>query len=236
MTEQTVFSPDQATTTAPEVVTPVTQAPSIPTELVELVGAGKKYSTLDDALKSVPHAQKHISTLEQELADARAELTKRKTAEELLADIQRGISTQGVTTPNVDLTQDVVSGIVKNVINQEKQKEVADLNVKEVINAFQSNFGEKSEEVFIKLASENGLTVAQMNSLAATSPKALLKLAGLTDQRKTPPHMNSSVNTTSLSPQQPKAASAVLPKGATSKDVLSAWEVAKQQVLNDNKG
>ena len=35
----------------------------IPTEAAELVGDGKKYSSVEDALKSVPHAQKHIQTL-----------------------------------------------------------------------------------------------------------------------------------------------------------------------------
>ncbi len=32
----------------------------IPTEAAELVGDGKKYQSVEDALKSVPHAQKHI--------------------------------------------------------------------------------------------------------------------------------------------------------------------------------
>ena len=43
----------------------------IPTEASELVGAGKKYQSVEDALKSVPHAQKHIQTLENELANVK---------------------------------------------------------------------------------------------------------------------------------------------------------------------
>ena len=66
----------------------------IPTEAVELVGEGKKYSSVEDALKSVPHAQKHIQTLESELATLKEELSKRKTTEELLDEIKSGIQPQ----------------------------------------------------------------------------------------------------------------------------------------------
>jgi hypothetical protein len=48
----------------------------IPTEVQSLVGEGKKYQSPEDALKSVPHAQKHIETLESELAEAREELLR----------------------------------------------------------------------------------------------------------------------------------------------------------------
>ena len=63
----------------------------IPTEAAELVGDGKKYQSVEDALKSVPHAQKHIQTLESELASVKEELTKRRTTEELLDEIKSGV-------------------------------------------------------------------------------------------------------------------------------------------------
>ena len=76
-----------------EVATPVTETPvepntteavqqdttpkafEIPTEVQELVGEGKKYQSPEDALKSVPHAQQHIQTLESELAEIKEELS-----------------------------------------------------------------------------------------------------------------------------------------------------------------
>ena len=76
-----------------EVQTKDSQVPQfeIPTEASELVGSGKKYTSVEDALKSVPHAQKHIQTLESELATLKEELTKRRTTEELLDEIKSGI-------------------------------------------------------------------------------------------------------------------------------------------------
>ena len=76
---ETIF--DQAT---PDVVE--TQQNAIPTELAEFVGEGKKYQTVEDALKSIPHAQSHIQKLEEEMKQAREELAKRKAAEELLEE------------------------------------------------------------------------------------------------------------------------------------------------------
>ena len=49
---------------------------SIPTEAAEFVGQGIKYQSVEDALSSVPHAQKHIQTLESELAEVKEELVK----------------------------------------------------------------------------------------------------------------------------------------------------------------
>lgn len=75
MSEQTIFN-GEVDQTPPVVTSP--PPPVVPTELQELVGQGKKYATLDDAIKSVPHAQTHIAKLEQEAAQLREELQKER--------------------------------------------------------------------------------------------------------------------------------------------------------------
>src|SRR4030043_1329496 len=69
---------------------PSSPALNIPTEIAELVGEGKKYKSVEDALKSVPHAQQHIQTLEEENARIKAELVARRTTEEILEEIRSG--------------------------------------------------------------------------------------------------------------------------------------------------
>ncbi len=83
----------------------------IPTEAADFVGDGKKYNSVEDALKSVPHAQKHIQTLESELAAAREELAKRRTTEELLDEIKSGIQPQA-TPADAEPSVPVVSLVV----------------------------------------------------------------------------------------------------------------------------
>ncbi len=236
MTDQTIFNDDQSVNTnVPPVVQPAT--PTIPQELVEFVGEGKKYASVEAALKSVPHAQSHIQKLEQELAQSKAELEKRKAAEELLEDIKKGITQPGDTPPKVDLSQDVVSEIVKKVIQKEKVEEIALSNQQSVVSSFTQAFGENAEAKFVEIAKENGLSIEQFNQLAATSPEAVLKLAGLKKQTQPVGYSTGSINTQAINqPKQPETASIRVKPGASTKDVMAAWQAAGEKVLNQYKG
>ena len=211
-------------------VVPPVSAPSLPQEVVEFVGAGKKYSSVEEALKSVPHAQKHILTLEQELANAKDELAKRKTTEELLEDIKSSVPTY---TPPVqaEITQDKLNATVEEILNRKTAQQKAANNINIVTSTFSENYGDKAEEIFNTIAVESGLTVQQLNTLAASSPMAVLKLAGLEKkQESTPVKTNSSVNTQALRPTASTPTSARVPQGATTKDLVNAWRIAGEKV------
>lgn len=230
MSEQTIFNGEVDQT--PPVVTP--PSPVVPTELQELVGQGKKYATLDDAIKSVPHAQTHIAKLEQEAAQLREELQKRKAAEDLLADIKAGITQQGETTPKVDLSQETVSNIVKNVLRQEQESNIQAQNAKSVMTAFETAFGDKqkAEQEYIKIAEKNNLPVQMLNQLAMTSPEAVLNLAGLKKTTQPVGKVSSDVNTINFNTTEPEMPSAKLKPGATTKDMVAALQAARQKVLS----
>lgn len=230
MSEQTIFNGEADQT--PPVVTP--PSPVVPTELQELVGQGKKYATLDDAIKSVPHAQTHIAKLEQEAAQLREELQKRKAAEDLLADIKAGITQQGETTPKVDLSQETVSNIVKNVLKQEQESNIQAQNAKSVMTAFETAFGDKqkAEQEYIKIAEKNNLPVQMLNQLAMTSPEAVLNLAGLKKTTQPVGKVSSDVNTINFNTTEPEMPSAKLKPGATTKDMVAALQAARQKVLS----
>lgn len=230
MSEQTIFNGGADQT--PPVVTP--PSPVVPTELQELVGQGKKYATLDDAIKSVPHAQTHIAKLEQEAAQLREELQKRKAAEDLLADIKAGITQQGETTPKVDLSQETVSNIVKNVLKQEQESNIQAQNAKSVMTAFETAFGDKqkAEQEYIKIAEKNNLPVQMLNQLAMTSPEAVLNLAGLKKTTQPVGKVSSDVNTINFNTTEPEMPSAKLKPGATTKDMVAALQAARQKVLS----
>lgn len=203
----------------------------IPTEAAELVGDGKKYSSVEDALKSVPHAQKHIQTLESELAAAREELAKRKTAEELLDEIKSGIQPQA-TPAGSEFDQDKLMQLVDQTLEQKERQKSAKVNAESVASKFTEKYGSKAEEVYNTVARESGLTVQQLNSLAASSPKIVLKLAGLEGiAAPVAGKPTSSVNTEALS-NKPDASqlSARVKQGATTKDLVNAWKIAGEKV------
>lgn len=229
MSDSNIFTevPDQGV--APEVPATTNPESTIPPELIELVGAGKKYATVDAALKALPHSQSHISKLEAELAQLREEVNKRKTAQELLDEIKSGIP-QGETPPTAGLNQDTVVQLVEKVISQKEQKQAAQTNIGKVVSAFKDAFQDKAEEQYNKLAQEAGLSVGELNRLAATSPMAVLKLAGVTKSNTVPNpgKVSSDVNTIAISGQSSQELSAKV-KGTSTKDVVDAWRIAGEK-------
>ena len=58
--------------------TPAPTGIKLPDEALDLIGEGKKYGSVEAALKALPHAQKHIATLEAEAQALREQLAKEK--------------------------------------------------------------------------------------------------------------------------------------------------------------
>lgn len=227
MSEDNIF--DQQT---PDDQTPPASPPgfTIPTEVSDLVGEGKKYSSAEEALKSVPHAQKHIQTLESELATLKEELTKRKTTEELL-DALKSTQQSENTTPSVEFDENKLVEIVNQSLEAKERQAIAKQNAQSVVTKFTERFGEKAEEAFLTIAKEAGLTVQQLNTLATTSPKVVLRLAGLGGSADTPPaHSSGSMNTQAMGGNKSQELSARVPKGASTKDMVSAWKAAGEKV------
>lgn len=229
MSDESIFSQDPA-------VVIENPAPSIalPQEAAELVGEGKKYKSVEDALKSIPHAQSHIQKLEEEMKQMRDELSRRKAAEELLEEFKAPRQQEPQAQTNLDAS--TLAALVDQTLDQREAKKRQEANINTVISSFNEKYGEKAPEIYAKIAQANGLSIQFLNSVAATSPAAVLNLAGLNSQSQpVPGKTGSSVNTEALTshPNQP-ALSAKLPKGATTKDLVTAWKnagtMAKQEL------
>ena len=202
----------------------------IPTEAQEFVGEGKKYKSAEDALKSVPHAQEHIQTLEAEMAQLKEELSKRKTTEELLDEIKSGVQPQEATPSQGELNQDKIMDLVNATIAQREQHSIAQSNAKSVADKFTEKYGSEAEAVYNTLAKEAGMTLDQLHNLSATSPNVVLKLAGFDNKPTTVAKPQSTVNTESLTNQSTDELSARVPQGASTKDMLKAWKAAGEKV------
>jgi vacuolar-type H+-ATPase subunit I/STV1 len=205
----------------------------IPTEAQELVGEGKKYANAEDALRSVPHAQKHIQTLETEMAELKEELSKRKTTQELLDEL-KSETRQPVenTTQEAGLNEDAIMSLVNQTLQRNEQTKTAKANADSVAKRFQSKYGSEAETVYNKLAGELGMSTQQLNSLATSSPSVVLRLAGLTDSAPANVAKSSgSVNTESLAQTKPTGEiSARVGKGKSTKDLVAAWRAAGEKI------
>lgn len=150
-------------------------------EIAELVGEGKKYRTPEEALKSVPHAQKHIQELEATLGELREELTKRATLEEAMAQLRRDstqIADNGSVAPPATAAPDLESlaKIVDGLVEKREMSKVQLENQKKVVASLQSAFGEKAREAHAARLAEIGMSQEDFTSLASRSPKAALAL------------------------------------------------------------
>lgn len=208
-------------------VAPVTS--TVPPEVAELVGAGKKYATVEAAIAALPHAQTHISKLESELAALREDLTKRQTTQELL-DALKSTGTQNVATTTKEVNQDDIEKLVEQVVTKKEARKVADTNVNTVIAKFTEVYGaDKARDQFLKISQESGIPLSELNRLASISPSVIYKIAGIeTRSANTIPGKTTSTVNTQTSQVEGEISAAV--KGTSTRDLVDAWKRAGEKV------
>ena len=224
---------DQAPVTQEPLVPNTPVVSTVPPELAEYVGVGKKYATIDDVHRAFPNAQKHISTLEEENRQIKEELAKRKTAEELLQDIQNNITPvrNGDTIPpKVDMPD--ISSLVRQEVERVKVQETYASNQKTVVDELTKVYGEKAREKYAALATDLGVTKEALNRLALTSPTAFFKLAGITPQAPTKSGvLNSDVNLVNNTIKD--IPSSRVPLNGSAKDDALAIARAREHVMKN---
>lgn len=240
MSDQTIF--DQTNT---QPVTPATQtnqpSPSDNVaDLLKLIVNDKgepKYKTIQDALVGLQHANAHIQTLVTEKRQVEQEKQSLQTAAEKVAELERVVAELTKTPPQatpaaVDPTQ--IQELVSQAINANKTQEVQKQNTAVVVNAAKQVFGEKAEEMFYSRAQDVGLSREQINTLAASSPQAAMKILGLASQSgSSTPTQKTVMNTTEAVPNQDTFISRNterLPVGATFNEMQRESIASKKMV------
>lgn len=196
----TNVTPDPATTA----VIPSTASLTLPPEVQGLVGPGKKYATLEDALKSIPHAQAHIARLEEENKSTRDKVAalevKVQSVDEILAKVSANPDSSDLTA----VDEDTVANRVLNKLNlQEREKQVtANLNKANDLLVQKEGSIEAAAQAFVNKAAELGISVTTLKNIAAESPAAFMqyfdKGTPVTNPKNAPP--KGTINTASLNP------------------------------------
>lgn len=216
---------------------PVPQQPAIPPELVDWVGPGKKYSSIDEVYKAFPNAQNHIQTQQQKIAELEAELNKRKSAEEVLNEIRsKETSQQKPTSQGVEVNEQILLEMVKKQFDIRSAQD----NLKAFKEQFSAAYGDKASSMYANLSKETGLSFDELNVMASKSPQAVLKLAGISSQPKAKPmsSISGSVNTQAVSANavpQDQVSAKVKPY-ANSKELAEGWRRAGEIVKKRLQG
>lgn len=253
MSDQTsIFSNNNQETTPPQNNSGTSNTANVQTgnDFADLLNQIKnergepKYKTVADALNGLLHAQNFIPTLlsekeqkDAEIARLRVEAEKARTLEETLAALtSKQEQAHNTNAPVID--EKTIAELVNRQLTQAEQAKLAQANISSVVSSLQSAFGSDAEKKYNDAAAEAGLSVQEMNALAAKSPKAVLRMLGVTQQsapQKQNTHFpqSSSVNTAALTPNQdsfvgrnPKSTLI----GATTQDLQEASLRAKKMV------
>lgn len=226
-TNTSIFNQETATP-VPEITPAPKEDPSATLLASILAEDGRqKYATVEDAIKSISHSQEHIRRLEQETAALNEEIARRKTAEEVLEEIKATKPVEATPSPGIDYSQ--VESLVDQRLQATEQRKVASDNTSKVVSVMSEKFGDKAEEVFIKTAQDSGISVDQLNALAASSPMAVLKLVGVEAKAESSaPFSSGSVNTESLRSPASQTTSVKVPPGAGKDVLMAAWRAAGQ--------
>lgn len=179
--------------------------PTIPADLAEalkdIVGEDKKYKSVADALGSVKPAQDHITRLETEAAQLRAELDAlKRTAASDAVNSAKDTKTADVAIEQRQESVDMQPSVreeVQRALREREEEETIKANQAAVVRAARAAFGVNAESELYLRASNVGMTKEQINKMAAENPRAALKLIGIDTQQ---PNLtiNSTVNSAAL--------------------------------------
>lgn len=203
-------------------------ANDIPEGLGELVGEGKKYKTVQDAITSIAPAQNHIQKLEAELEELRNKVTEQKTIDDLLEKISSKESNQ--TQENTTQSSGITEEDVYNILTKKQQQDALTTNLEKVDSQLKEVYGDKAREFVLNKVSELGISDQDLTNLAAKSPQAFYKLVGFQDRKKDPkPNFTGTVNPgNNVSPEQGEKIPVMF--GATTGQMIDAWRNAGKQI------
>ena len=172
---------------------------------------GEQWSDPEAIAKGKIEADAHISNLEAQLAEMRADLEKRDYTKELLEQVQ---NKAGAATPTTDTSANEmaqaadqnttgqapdIDSLVEEALKRKEAKQTAEQNIASVDAALTEAYGTDAAKVVADKAAELGMGLDRLQAIASESPSAFLRLVGDVQMAPAPSAPKSSVNTTSES-------------------------------------
>jgi hypothetical protein len=192
-------------------------------------GDRQKYTSVEDALKSITPAQEHINRLEAENAELKRKAEEAKTIEELMSKLESETKVDQPVGQTFDESK--VAALIEAQLERKQQESVSRQNTEAVMKAFQERYGEKASEAYNQMAQEAGLTSDMLKNLAATSPKVVLKLAGFDSKPSMPGKTESTVRTEGFGASKVLPSAQVKMVGSDTNQLVNAWR-ATEAIVN----
>lgn len=220
----------------------VTNPDPLADKLNKILGAdGKpKYANPLVALDALEASQAHITRLEAEKAQERAELERLREVErnarslEEIADRLKPNPKE--TTTQSGLDENTVSELVKRTLEDRDRQATAKANLLRVNDTLTEKFKDKAPEMVAAKAKELGMAPEELGRLASQSPALVLQLFGQTasivsSPTQTSVHLNPNIPTNEI--EKPKH-SLISGVHATDKNREELMRKIKEKVYREN--
>lgn len=159
-----------------------TNAPlAIPESVKDLIGEGKKYETVEAALKALGHAQQHVAQLEAEnkaFRETGQQTDAMKAVLDEIGELKKRLGTSEQTDQSATPDPETQKKLVRDIIHEEKSVEQRRANFGTVLDRLVNEHGDKAKvnEFMEKRAVSLGISVDDLQLLAQKSPDAFFKL------------------------------------------------------------
>lgn len=217
MTDQSIFNAanSEATPPANQNQSNGSSAPNVD-PIADLLGSIKnergeqKYKDVQEALKGLQNSQEYIPTIKSQLTAAeqekirlQAEVDRLRTIEDTVAALTSQQQSQGIQQAPAGMNEEQIAELVNRTLTRKEQENVQRSNLTTVVSTLQQSFGADAEKKYNEKAKELGMSVTELNTLAAKSPKAVLSMLGVTGQpaKQDASASNGSVNTSAFQPK-----------------------------------
>jgi rRNA maturation endonuclease Nob1 len=164
--------------------------------LSELVGEGKKFADAAALAKGKAQSDAFILQLQNEMRELREDLAKRTTVEQFVDQLasRQPTSTQVIQTPAEDddndnpLTEADIRRLAREAYVEDQTRRTQEQNFAKAQALLAAEFGSNYVPVLQARARELGLSEDFLNSVAAQSPEALVKLVSKGESQVTNSH------------------------------------------------
>lgn len=192
----------------------------------------QKYATVEDAIKSIPHAQNRIRELSQEMEDLRKRAEEADNIDTIMERVRSMQATEEKPSKGTELDETKLAELVESTLTKREQELRMKANADAVANQLKEKFGDRAEEAYTAKAEELGLDVDTLNSLSSRSPKAVLEYFGIskTSSSSADGFKKSSVNSEAFYKKPQQAADPLSRFRSSDSDLISKWRSAASKI------
>lgn len=140
---------------------------------VALIVGERAFATMDDVKTKIVNADAHITNIESENATMRAELDAVKAELATATSLDQVLHSKD--TRETSLSQDNLSTLVREQVGSLKAEELSNSNRESCITKAQSVYGDDFIVKMQTMATELGLTMDDVDSMAGTNPRLFTK-------------------------------------------------------------